>query len=86
MEPKDHEQLQANFSTLVISIGSQAAVHLGLAPNPSNGKKETNKQLAQFNIDLLIMLQTKTASNLDEKENQFLKKMIQDLQLQFVNI
>ncbi len=76
--------LEASFSTLVMSIGSQAAIHLGLAPHPASGKVEVDKDLARFNIDLLLMLQEKTKDNLSSEESDFLTKLVQDLQLQFV--
>ena len=76
--------MEASFSTLVMSIGSQAAIHLGLAPHPASGKTETDKELARFNIDLLLMLQEKTKNNLSAEESDFLTKLVQDLQLQFV--
>lgn len=77
--------LEASFSTLILSIGSQAAVCLGLAPNPSSGKTEIDKKMARFNIDLLVMLQDKTKNNLIEQDKDFLARMITDLQLQYVN-
>jgi hypothetical protein len=79
-EPK----LEANFSTLILSIGSSAAMAMGLAPNPQTGKTEKNLDVAKFNIDLLIMLQEKTKNNLNANEQSFLSKMISDLQIKFV--
>lgn len=78
--------LEGSFSTLVVSIASQAAVHLGLAPHPVTGKTEKDKNMARFNIDLLLMLQEKTKNNLTSEEAEFLTKLVQDLQLQFVQI
>lgn len=79
-EPK----LEANFSTLILSIGSSAAMAMGLAPHPQTGKIEKNLDVARFNIDLLLVLQTKTKQNLTADEEAFLTKVISDLQLKFV--
>ncbi len=76
--------LEANFSTLILSIASSAAMALGLAPNPVTQKIEKNLEMARFNIDLLIVLQKKTLNNLDDEENHFLTSVIQDLQMKFL--
>ena len=83
--PKSNQDLQANFSTLVLSIGSSAAMALGLAPNPQNGKMEKDKELARFNIDLLRMLREKTKGNLSSDEQRFVDSVITDLQVKYVN-
>jgi hypothetical protein len=82
----DHQvkNLEANFSTLVLSIGSSAAMSLGLAPNPSTGQTEKNLEVARFNIDLLRMLREKTAKNLSSDEQNFLDSVTTDLQMKFV--
>jgi hypothetical protein len=76
--------LEASFSTLILSIGSSAAMALGLAPNPASGQIEKDKNLARFNIDLLCMLKEKTKGNLSEDEQKFLDAMVTDLQMKFV--
>lgn len=84
-QPKSDKDLQANFSTLVLSIGSSAAMALGLAPNPQNGKMEKDKELARFNIDLLRMLREKTKGNLSSDEQRFVDSVVTDLQVKYVN-
>ena len=78
------KNLEANFSTLILSIGSSAAMALGLAPNPVNGKVEKDLNLARFNIDLLRMLKEKTKGNLSSEEQQFIDSILTDLQMKFV--
>lgn len=82
----DNQKLEANFSSLILSIGSSAAISLGLAPDPSTGETTINKEMARFNIDLLKVLETKTKNNLSDEETDFLKKIISDLQLRFVEV
>ena len=79
-------ELEANFSTLVLSIGSSAAMALGLAPNPASGKIEKDRELARFNIDLLRMLREKTKNNLSAEEQKFLDSIVSDLQLKYVSV
>ena len=76
--------MQPNFSTLILSIASSAAMSLGLAPNPTTQKTEKNLEMARFNIDLLVVLQEKTKNNLDKEEVQFLESVIRDLQLKYI--
>jgi hypothetical protein len=83
---ENNQTLEANLSTLIMSIGSSAAMSLGLSPDPSTGETYVNKEVARFNIDLLKVLQEKTKNNLSEEEESFLKHIISDLQLKFVEV
>lgn len=82
----NNQNIEASFSTLLMSIGSSAAISLGLSPDPSTGKTGTNKEVARFNIDLLKILEEKTKNNLSNEEASFLKHIISDLQLKFVEL
>ncbi len=78
--------LTPSFSTLVLSIGSSAAMAMGLAPNPATQKVEKDLAMARFHIDLLILLKEKTKSNLEAEEQNFLESVISDLQMKFVQL
>jgi hypothetical protein len=80
------DQLKADFSSLVLSIASSAAMSLGLAPDQESGETRIDKNMAKFNIDLLIMLQDKTKSNLTSDESHLVTSLIQDLQARFINV
>lgn len=77
------EKMEASFSILAMSIASSAVMAMGLAPDQS-GKTNKDKNMARFNIDLLMMLQEKTKNNLTAEEQRFLESMINDLQVKFV--
>jgi hypothetical protein len=79
-------KLEANFSTLVLSIASSAAMALGLAPHPVSGKSEKDLNLARFNIDLLTMLADKTKGNRTEDEERFLSSVLNDLKMKYVEL
>lgn len=79
------ENIQPSFSILVMSIASSAAMALGLAPNPQTNKIEKDKNMAKFNIDLLLVLQEKTKNNLVEDEKKFLDSVLSDLQMKFLD-
>ncbi len=80
------QKLEASFSMLVMSIASSAAMSMGLAPNPQTGETQKDKEIARFNIDLLVMLEEKTKSNLNKDEKQFLETVISDLQMKFIQM
>lgn len=79
----NEEKLEASFSMLTMSIASSAAMAMGLVPDPEQ-KNQKDKNMAKFNIDLLIMLKSKTANNLSTDEQHFIDSVIADLQLKFV--
>jgi hypothetical protein len=78
------QKLEANFSVLTMSLASSAVMALGLAPDPQTQKIHKDKNMAKFNIDLLIMLRDKTKGNLSSEESQFIESVISDLQIKFV--
>lgn len=79
-----NQNMEASFSTLIMSLGSSTIMSLGLAQNPQTGKTEKDLNIAKFNIDLLLMLQDKTKNNLNEDEEKFLKALVTDLQMKYV--
>jgi len=78
------QKLEASFSVLTMSIASSAAMALGLAPDPQTNETHKDKNMAKFNIDLLLMLRDKTKGNLNGDEQKFLESVISDLQIKFV--
>lgn len=78
------EEMEASFSVLTMSIASSAAMAMGLAPESPGGPLKKDKNMARFNIDLLVMLQEKTKNNLTAEEKKFLENLISDLQIKFV--
>jgi hypothetical protein len=81
-----NQKMEASVSTLFLSIGSSAAMAMGLAPNPTSGKTDVDLEMARFNIDLLMMLKDKTKNNLSPDESRFLESILTDLQLRFVEM
>lgn len=80
------DKMEASFSVLIMSIGSSAAMAMGLTPDPQTGKTEVDKNLARFNIDLLALLKDKTKNNLTADEQSFLDAVTSDLQMKFVQL
>jgi hypothetical protein len=80
------QSVDASFSMLVMSVASSAAMALGLTPHPQSGKVEKDKDMARFNIDLLLVLKEKTKNNLSKEETELLDHLLKDLQLKFVQL
>lgn len=82
----DHTPPQLDFNALVLSFGSSALIHLGLAPDPTTQQlAPVDLQLAQQSIDLLALLQEKTRGNLTPEEASFLQTLLYDLRMRFVD-
>jgi hypothetical protein len=73
-----------DFGTFVLSLGSSALVHLGEIHHPETAEAKENLSLARQTIDLLAMLEVKTAGNLTPEEARFLRDLLADLRLKFV--
>ncbi|MBO9666473.1 MAG: DUF1844 domain-containing protein [Bdellovibrio sp.] len=80
------QKMEASLSVLIMSLASSAVMAMGLAPDPATGKTSKDKEMARFNIDLLVVLQEKTKGNVTKDEAQFLENLISDLQMKFVSI
>ena len=84
-EEKDHPQLpEINFHTFIFSLNASALVQLGVMEDPATGKKEKNLPLAKQTIDMLSMLEEKTAGNLTTEEAELMKHILYDLRMRFV--
>lgn len=75
----------ADFATLVLSLGSSAAMYLGDEGNPTSTEKtQRNLPMAKHAIDLLSILEEKTKHNLSAEEEQILESLLFDLRLRYV--
>jgi hypothetical protein len=75
---------QINFPTFIASLNASALVHLGVIEDPVSGKAEKNLPMAKQTIDILSMLQQKTAGNLTGDEDSMMKSILYDLRILFV--
>ncbi|SCY50351.1 DUF1844 domain-containing protein [Desulfoluna spongiiphila] len=75
-----------NFSTFIFSLNSSALVHLGMITAPGGGAKAINLPLAKQTIDILGMLEAKTAGNLTDEEINLLSNMLHDLRMMYVKL
>lgn len=75
-----------DFATFVLSLSHSALVHLGDAPDPSGGAPKKDVAMAKQTIDLLAVLQEKTAGNLTGEEERLLDQVLYDLRLRYVEV
>ena len=82
---ENNQKSEAMFMQLVLTFQMAAWQQLGKIKNPMSDKVERDLHQAQFSIDILEMLRSKTAGNLSDNENQFLNKILSELQLNYVD-
>jgi len=70
---------------LVLTFQMAAWQQMGKIKNPLTDKVERDLHQAQYSIDILEMLRSKTAGNLNDHEKQFLNKILSELQLNYVD-
>jgi hypothetical protein len=75
---------EINFSTFVVSLNASALMNLGAIEDPSTGQTNKNLPMAKQTIDILSMLEEKTAGNLTTEERNLLKNILYDLRIIYV--
>jgi len=78
-------QYPALFGQLVAMLHFAAMQQMGKIKNPMTETIERNLEGARHAIDTLDMLQARTRGNLTAEEEQFLKQMLQELKLNYVD-
>ena len=73
-----------DFSIIVLSYAVNATIHLGLAPDPSTGKIETDLNRAKDLIDILDTLKQKTTGNLTDSESKVIDETLSNLKMLYV--
>lgn len=62
-----------------------AMQQMGKLKNPVSDKIERNMDQAQMSIDMLDMLQTKMKGNLNDDEQRYLREVLKELKLNYVD-
>ncbi len=74
----------ADFRGLVGILASQGLMALGAYADPKSGRVVVDLEGAQFSIDLLAVLEEKTAGNLTEEESRELALILSELRNRFL--
>lgn len=72
------------LTLLATTLGMQAMAALGLMPDPATGKPQARLSYARHLIDLLQMLQDKTAGNRTSEESDVLEHLLHELRMGYV--
>jgi hypothetical protein len=80
----ESEKDTALFMGLVLMFHAAAMQHMGKTKNPISDKIERSLEQAQFIIDTLDALASKTNGNLTDEESKFLTNVIKELKLNYV--
>ena len=70
---------QATFLNFLSGLGSQALMQFGEIPNPLTGQRAANPAYARYTVELLRVLQQKSAGNRTPEEEKYLAVMLEDL-------
>jgi len=76
----------ASFVSFLMSIASNAASALGMMEHPVTHQREVDVELGKHWIDVLGMLEKKTAGNLMPQEKRMLEGLLADLRMQYVSL
>ena len=76
----------ASFISFLMSIASNAASALGMMEHPVTHQREVDVELGKHWIDVLGMLQKKTAGNLTNQEQRMFEGLLADLRMQYVSL
>ncbi|MEE9162149.1 MAG: DUF1844 domain-containing protein [Candidatus Neomarinimicrobiota bacterium] len=83
-EPHSGPPDDQHFLSLVADVVTQAWVALGKIKNPVSDRLDRNIPAAGALIDMLDMLNRKTAGNRSEQEDRLLLESIQQLKLNYI--
>ncbi len=83
-DEKQKQKHQTLFMHLVMMMSSSAMQHMGKTVNPMTGKTDVDLDGAAFAIDMLEMIEGRTAGNLEKDEDRLLKSQLANLRLNFV--
>jgi hypothetical protein len=89
-EKQDDQQQRtlppADFSGLVSMLATQAFFALGVIRTKEDEEPKTDMALAQYNIDMIGIIEEKTKGNLTDEEKKLLEGTIHQLRMAFVQV
>ena len=74
------------FLELISSLDEATMAFLGKHAHPGTGETQVNLVMAQWNIEVLVALETKIGENLGDMEKKVLQQILSRLRLNFVDV
>ncbi len=84
--PRADAQSAAGFVELLNMLAMQAVIGLGGYQGPGGERIPPNPAAAKHHIDLLEVLEKKTAGNLSDEEKRTLDSVLYELRMQYVQV
>jgi len=75
-----------SLSSLVTQLAMQAMYALGLVKTADGQVPEPDLDQSRYIVDMIALLQTKTAGNLTKEEEQLLSDTLRDLRIAYINV
>lgn len=75
---------EATFEGLIGMLSTQAMLGMGAIPNPATKKAERQLPMARYFIDLIAVLEQKTAGQLTAEETTALSESLHSLRMAYV--
>ena len=76
----------ASFVSFLMLLAQNAASALGMVEHPVTHQRDVDVESGKHWIDILGMLQKKTAGNLTPQEKRMLEGLLADLRMQYVSL
>lgn len=76
----------ASFTVLVSTLATQAMLALGGMEDPRTKKRIVDLALAKHHIDMLGVLEEKTAGNISDQEKKLLDQAIYEIRMHYVQM
>ena len=74
---------EASFLAFCSGLATQALMQMGEVPFPDSGQRQENLPYAQYTIDVLKILRSKSSGNLSNEERSYLDAAIEDLEVRY---
>lgn len=84
-QPAPQEGEGVDFSSLIMSLATQALVMLGEIPSPDGTRGPRNLDGAHQTIDIIGLLKEKTNGNLTSDETRLIDEVLAQLRMAFVH-
>lgn len=81
----DQPDVDVQFYQLVLSLQAAAMQQMGKIANPITGQIERDLTMTKHTIDMLEMIQRKTAGNLNPDEKRMVEHLLYELRMNFVD-
>ena len=82
--PSTHQLPPVSLFTHITSIATQVMMSLGELEHPVANEKKISLPEARFGIDILGMLEEKTAGNRTDDETSYLRQILSELRMKYV--